>query len=79
MSEMYQRFSLLQHHLDLGKHECAVENETLLDRVVLGYADRLQEQFCGLPQIQVRKRLNLTTQPCLRMGWALKSTHVRLT
>ena len=73
----YQRFSSLQHHLDLGKHERALENETLLDRAVLGYADRLQEQFCGIPQIQVRKRLNLTTQPCLPMGWALKSSHVR--
>ena len=75
----YQRFSSLQHHLDLGKHERALENETLLDRAVLGYADRLQEQFCGIPQIQVRKRLNLTTQPCLPMGWALKSSHVRRT
>ena len=75
----YQRFSLLQHHLDLGKHERALENETLLDRAVLGYADRLQEQFCGIPQIQVRKCLNLTTQSSLPMGWALKSSHVRRT
>ena len=75
----YQRFSSLQHHLDLGKHDRALENETLLDRAVLGYADRLQEQFCGVPQIQVRKRLNLTSQPCLPMGWALKSSRVRRT
>ena len=27
---------------------------------MLGYAGRLQEQFCGIPQIQVRKYLNLT-------------------
>ena len=75
----YQRFSSLQYHLDLGKHDRALENETLLDRAVLGYADRLQEQFCGIPQIQVRKRLNLTSQPCFPMGWALKSSHVRRT
>ena len=75
----YQRFSSLQRHLDLGKHERALENETLLDKAVLGYADRLQEQFCGIPQIQVRKHLNLTSQPCLPMGWALKSSHVRRT
>jgi len=73
----YQRFSSLQYHLDRGKHDRALENETLLDRAVLGYADRLQEQFCGIPQIQVRKRLNLTSQPCFPMGWALKSSHVR--
>ena len=35
-----------------------------------------QQQFCGIPQIQVRKYLNLTSQPCLPMGWALKSSHV---
>ena len=72
----YQIFSSLQHHLDLGKHERALENETFLDRAVLAYADRLQEQFCGIPQIQARKRLNLTSHPCLPMGWALKSSHV---
>ena len=75
----YQIFSSLQHHLDLGKHERALENETFLDRAVLAYADRLQEQFCGIPQIQARKRLNLTNHPCLPMGWALKSSHVRRT
>ena len=75
----YQRFSSLQHHLDLGKHERALENETFLDRAVLAYADRLQEQFCGIPQIKARKRLNLTNHPCLPMGWALKSSHVRRT
>ena len=41
----YQIFSSLQHHLDLGKHERALENETFLDRAVLAYADRLQEQY----------------------------------
>ena len=75
----YQIFSSLQHHLDLGKHERALENETFLDRAVLAYADRLQEQFCGIPQIKARKRLNLTNHPCLPMGWALKSSHVRRT
>ena len=33
------------------KKKYALENETLLDRAVFGYADRLQEQFCGIPQI----------------------------
>ena len=37
----YQRFSSLQRYFDLGKQERALENETLLDRAVLGYADRL--------------------------------------
>ena len=76
----YQRFSSLQHHLDLGKHERALEHATLLDRAVIGYADRLQEQSSGIPQIQqVRKHLNPSNLPCLPMGWALKCSHVKRT
>ena len=72
----YQTFYSLQRHLDLGEHKCTLENEKLLDRAVLGYVDRLQEQFCGISQTQVGKSLNLTSQPCIPMGWALKSSHV---
>lgn len=78
--KVYQRFSSLQHHLDLGKHECALEHETLLDRAALGYAERLQGHSSSVPQIeQVRKQLNLSNQPFLPMGWALKSSHVKRT
>ena len=76
----YQIFSSLQQHLDLGKHKRALEHAILLDREVLGYADRLQGQSYGIPQIQkVRKRLNPSNLPCLPMGWALKSSHVKRT
>ena len=65
--KVYQRFSSLQHHLDLGKHKCALEHETLRDRAALGYAERLQGQSGSVPQIeQVRKRLNLSNQPFYR-------------
>ena len=78
--KVYQRFSSLQHHLNLGKHKCALEHETLRDRAALGYAERLQGQSGSVPQIeQVRKQLNLSNQPFLPMGWALKSSHVRRT
>ena len=40
----YQRFSALQHHLDCGRHERALEHETLLDKAVHGYSERLQGQ-----------------------------------
>ena len=67
--KVYQRFSSLQHHLDLGKHECALEHETLLGRAAVGYAERLQGQSGSVPQIeQVRKQLNLSNQPFLPMG-----------
>ena len=76
----YQTFYSLQHHLDLEKYKRTLENETLLNRAVLGYADRRQQQFVVyIPQIQIRKYLNLTSQPCLPMGWALRSSHVRRT
>ena len=78
--KVYQRFSSLQHHLDLGKHEYALEHETLLDRAALGYAERLQGHSGSVPQIeQVRKQLNLSNQPFLPMSWALKFSHVKWT
>lgn len=78
--KVYQRFSSLQHHLDLGKHEYALEHETLLDRAALGYTERLEGHSGSVPQIeQVRKQLNLSNQPFLPMGWALKSSHVKRT
>ena len=78
--KVYQRFSSLQLHLDLGKQECAFQHETLLDTAALGYAERLQGQPGSVLQIeQVRKQLNLSNQPFLPMGWALKSSHVKRT
>ena len=41
----YQRFSALQHHLDCGRHECALEHDTLLD-------NRLQQRSGGVPLMQ---------------------------
>ena len=76
----YQRFFSSQHHLDLEEHERALEHATLLNRAVLGYTDRLQEQSSCIPQVQqLRKRLNPLNHPCLPMGWALKSSHVKRT
>ena len=78
--KVYRRFSSLQHRLDLGKHECALERETLLDKAALGYAERIQGQSSTVPQIeQLRKQLNLSNQAFLPMGWALKSSHVKQT
>ena len=68
----YQHPSALQHHLDCGRHERTLEHETLLDRAVYGYAQRLQEQSGGVPHMQeVAKSRNVSDQPCLLMGWAL--------
>ena len=48
----YQWFSALQHHLDCRKHERVLEQETLLDKAVRGYAIQLEEQFENVPRVQ---------------------------
>lgn len=40
----YQRFHSLQRHLDCGKHERELEQETLFHRAAIGYAERLDKQ-----------------------------------
>ncbi|KAK3712196.1 hypothetical protein QZH41_018426 [Actinostola sp. cb2023] len=75
----YQRFSSLQLHLDSGKHQRSLENETLYDKAVHGYAARLEEQFGGVPQMQQftnTQRIN-QDRPSLPMGWALKSSQTK--
>ena len=49
-TKSYQRFSALQRHLDCGKHVRALESETMLDKVVRGYAARLEGEFTSVPQ-----------------------------
>ena len=71
----YQQFSALQHHLDCRKHERVLEQETLLDKAVRGYAVRLEEQFESVPRVQHNIESQATAnQPCLPMGWALKAS-----
>lgn len=48
----YQRFAVLQHYLDCGKHERTLQRETLLDKAARGYAVRREEQFKRVPQMQ---------------------------
>lgn len=74
----YQRFSALQLHLDIGKHQRALENETLFDRAACGYAVRLEEQFSNVPQMQqFTKTKTIGSKPSLPMGWALKSSETK--
>ena len=44
-----QRFSAIQLHLDCGRHERALEHETLLDKAAHGYSERLQGQSGSFP------------------------------
>ena len=72
-TKTYQRFFALQHHLDSGKHERALEHETLLDKAVHEYATRLDEQFTRVQIHQSRAGTTSSSETTLSMGWALKS------
>ena len=50
----YQRFSSLQNHLDCGRHVRSLEQESMIDKAVRGYAARLEGQFAGVPQFEDR-------------------------
>ena len=71
----YQRFSVLQEHLDCGKHERILKRKTLLDKAVHGYAVRLEEQFGSVPQMHLSPETQMTaSQLSLAMGWTLKNS-----
>ena len=67
-TKTYQRFSALQHQLDIEKHERALEHETLLDKAVHGYADRLDEQFARVQIQQSSEGVTSLSQTTLPMG-----------
>ena len=70
-TKTFQSFSALEHHLDNGKHEWALERETLLDKAAQGYAARLDEQFA---RVQIRQYSTRKNETSLPMSWALKSS-----
>ena len=76
----YQRFSSLQRHLDCGIHHLAIENESLFERAIVGYSERLDVQSGSVPNIptevsNVRSVENLL----LPMGWTLRSSQGKRT
>ena len=76
----YQRYSSLQKHLEIGKHKCALERETLFDRAMLGYASRLEHGASAVPEIHDSELSpSSSSGPSLPMGWALQSSSARRT
>ncbi|XP_078696170.1 uncharacterized protein LOC144924634 [Branchiostoma floridae x Branchiostoma belcheri] len=70
----YQRFSSLQKHLDIGVHVRMIERETLMDRAILGYAEKVDTGDSSVPQL-IDDEATITDEAghCpLPMGWALK-------
>ena len=44
----FQRFSSLQNHLDVGKHNYVLEQETFLDKAMVQYAEKLEQGASSL-------------------------------
>ena len=64
----------MQRHLDCGKYERALERETLTDRAIKAYAERLEGQTPSVPEVVANTRPEHTrvTSINLSMGWAPK-------
>lgn len=75
----FLRHSSLQRHLDCGKHERALERETLMDRAAVAYAERLEGQPYSVPETiaNTRPEYILSASEKLLMGWALKASSTR--
>ena len=79
--KFFQRSSSLQHHLDAGRHCYALEHETLFDKAMMTYAEKLEQgvataeapiEDTGTPQ-------SLDFSSPLQMSWALKSSSTQRT
>ena len=68
----YSRFANLQTHLDTGKHQMMLEQETLYDKAKREYSSKLTEGRSRIPSVQVAAQSKSDGLPPLPMGWALK-------
>ena len=77
----FQRFSSLQHHLDVGRHNYALENETLFDKAKMSYATKLEQGIASVqnPVEHIETPQALDFCSALPMGWALKSASTQRT
>ena len=69
----YSRFANLQTHLDTGKHQMMLEQETLYDKAKREYSSKLTEGLSRIPSVQVAAQSKSDGLLRLPMGWALKT------
>ena len=69
----YSRFANLPTHLDTGKHQMMLEQETLYDKAKREYSSKLMEGRSRIPSIQVAAQSKRDGLLPLPMGWALKT------
>ena len=69
----YSRFANLQTHLDTGKHQMMLEQETLYDKAKTEYSSKLARGRSRFPRFQVAAQSKSDRLPPLPMVWALKT------
>ena len=76
-----QRFLSLQHHLDVGRHSYALENETLFDKAITSFATKLEQGTANVenPVEDIEACQALNSCSSLPKGWALKSMSIQRT
>ena len=67
----YSRFANLQTHLDTGKHQMMLEQETLYDKAKREYSSKLTEGRSRIPSVQVAAQSKSDGLPPFPMGWAV--------
>ena len=77
----FQRFSSLEHHLDVGKHRYALESLTLLDKAMMSYASKLEQGVATVdnPVEDTGTAKAPDSRSSLSVGWALKSSSTQRT
>ena len=76
-----QRFLSLRHHLDVGRHSYALENETLFDKAITSFATKLEQGTATVenPVEDIEACQALNSCSSLPKGWALKSMSIQRT
>ena len=74
-TQTFLRHSSMQRHLDCGRHKRELERNTLLDKAALTYAEALEGQTAGVPQLETcTMPISAHNDSNMKMGWALKTS-----
>ena len=69
----FMRHSSMVQHLDCGKHQRALERETIFDKAALEYAEQLEGEATVQPQVSAIS-IQKSCANKRPMGWALKAS-----
>ena len=77
-TKSYQRFFSLQNHLDCGKHVRSLEQESMIDKAVVGMLQGLRVSSKECPSLEIEpveaEDQSTTQKTTVSMCWALESS-----